>query len=126
MTMRETVLVHACSDEAVAAITSALGSRGVATLVANSFAELLRDTVSRKPVGVVLGVRPSAIDELEAIGVLHAMRERVPVMIVAREDSLELERKAREGNIFYYLVEPIQTDELDAVIEDMLRYGRSV
>lgn len=95
-------------------------------LVASSLTELLRETVSRTPAAIVLGVQPGAFDELEAISVLHAMRARVPIIVVAREDSLELERKAREENIFYYLVEPIQTEELDAVIEDMLRYGKSV
>lgn len=126
MTAREAVLVHGCSDEAVAAMTDTLSSRGVAMLVASSLTELLRETVSRTPAAIVLGVQPGAFDELEAISVLHAMRARVPVIIVAREDSLELERKAREENIFYYLVEPIQTEELDAVIEDMLRYGKSI
>jgi len=126
MTTREAVLVHGCSDEAVAAMTDTLSSRGVAMLVASSLTELLRETVSRTPAAIVLGVQPGAFDELEAISVLHAMRARVPVIVVAREDSLELERKAREENIFYYLVEPIQTEELDAVIEDMLRYGKSV
>lgn len=126
MTTREAVLVHGCSDEAVAAMTDTLSSRGIAMLVASSLTELLRETVSRTPAAIVLGVQPGAFDELEAISVLHAMRARVPVIVVAREDSLELERKAREENIFYYLVEPIQTEELDAVIEDMLRYGKSV
>lgn len=126
MTTREAVLVHGCSDEAVAAMTDTLSSRGVAMLVASSLTELLRETVSRTPAAIVLGVQPGAFDELEAISVLHAMRARVPVIVVAREDSLELERKAREENIFYYLVEPIQTEELNAVIEDMLRYGKSV
>lgn len=126
MTTREAVLVHGCSDEAVAAMTDTLSSRGVAMLVASSLTELLRETVSRTPAAIVLGVQPGAFDELEAISVLHAMRARVPIIVVAREDSLELERKAREENIFYYLVEPIQTEELDAVIEDMLRYGKSV
>ena len=45
----------------------------------------------------------------------------MPVIIVAEEDSLELERRARGKSIFYYLVHPIDPSEVEALLKNVMR-----
>lgn len=93
--------------------------------LASSSAELARGTVSRRPLAIVLGFEPAAGADLDTIEMIHAIHKTVPVIVVAKADSLDLERRARETRIFYYLVEPLQRDEVDAVIDDLLRLALS-
>lgn len=125
MTARDKVLVLGCSDDTIEAMGRLLDRKGGALLVVDSISELTRQSISSRPVMIVLGVSLNSSSDLEAIGVIHAVRDRMPIVVVAEEDSLDLERRAREMNIFYYLVEPVQIEELEAVIDDSFRYTRS-
>ena len=69
---------------------------------------------------------PLPVADLDTIEMIHAMDKTVPVIVVAKADSLDLERRARETRIFYYLVEPLQRDEVDAVIDDLASDARDV
>jgi len=125
MTARDRVLVLGCSDDTIETMGRLLDSKGGALIVLDSISELTRQAISSRPVMIVLGVSLNSSSEIEAIGVIHAVLDRIPIIVVAEEDSLDLERRAREMNIFYYLVEPIQIEELEAVIDDSFRYTRS-
>jgi hypothetical protein len=46
------------------------------------------------------------------------------VLVVADEDSLELERCVRQQGIFYYFVHPLQSPEVEAVLKNLLRRAR--
>ena len=52
---------------------------------------------------------------------IRVVRRELPVILIAEDASLELERRAREHKIFYYLVHPIERSEVEAVVEDLLR-----
>jgi len=80
---------------------------------------MVRGVLSLAPVAVVLGVHVGS--DLESIEMVHVVDRTLPVIAVADEDSIELERRAREARIFYYLVEPVQKEEFAAVIDDVFR-----
>ena len=124
MTSREKALALGCSDEAIAEMARALKRRDMSLSVVESIPEMAREVSAGHPIVIILGVRSSSVANLETIDVIHAVRERIPVIVVAEEDSLDLERKARERGVFYYLVEPLDAAEIEAVIEDTLRYSR--
>lgn len=122
-TEREVILVLGCDEGAIDMMTGCLESHGVDVSVVASPAELVREVVSRLPVAIVIGVRPDADADLDSIEMVHAVDGKLPVVVIASADSIELERRARETRIFYYLVEPLQLEELDAVVGDVLRYA---
>jgi DNA-binding NtrC family response regulator len=124
MTTREEVLVFGCRDDDVALLNSAFGSEGPALRIVDNADEFARDAVSRGPLAILLGVGEHSIAHLDLIPLIRAMRSELPVIVIAEEDSLELERRARQKDIFYYLVHPVDRSEARAVLADALRYSR--
>ena len=74
-----------------------------------------------RPLALVLGVGHDTLAHLDMIPLIRAVRRELPVILIAEDASLELERRARQHKIFYYLVHPIQRSEVRAVLEDLLR-----
>lgn len=66
----------------------------------------------------VLLVASGDPDWLESIPVLNDLFPALPLIVVADQDCLETERKAREGRIFYYLLRPVDIPEVRAVLKD--------
>jgi DNA-binding NtrC family response regulator len=83
--------------------------------------ELARRALSHRPLGIVLGFGKASLSHLDVIPVIHAVRADLPVIVIAENGSLELERAARQERVFYYLVHPIESPELDVVLQDLLR-----
>jgi len=55
---------------------------------------------------------------IEFIPVFNGLLPHLPIIIVADTDSLETERLARRGKIFYYLLKPVDMVEIKAVLRD--------
>ncbi len=94
-------------------------------LSAETAAEFVRQAIARRPLAVFLGLRAGTLDGLEVIPVIRAVRAEVPVVIVAEEDSLELERKARQQSIFYYLVHPVDRSEATTLLRSLMRCAQA-
>jgi len=118
------VLVYGCRGNDLRLLARALGSSGMKLRAADSGTEFVRHAVSGRPSAVVLGVGTASIADLRMISLIQAINSDLPAIIVAEDESLELERSARQANIFYYLVHPIDDSELHAVLEDLMRHSR--
>jgi DNA-binding NtrC family response regulator len=55
---------------------------------------------------------------IESIPLMNSLFPHLPIVVVADSDSIETERLARRGKIFYYLLKPIDAAELKAVLLD--------
>jgi DNA-binding NtrC family response regulator len=124
MATREEVLVFGCREDDLAVLEEASGHKGPVLKTATSAAEFARHAVSRRRLAIVLGVGLDSVSHLDLIPLIRAVRGSLPVIVIADEDSLELERSAREKNIFYYLVHPIGKSEVEAVLKDVLRLAK--
>jgi DNA-binding NtrC family response regulator len=121
MAQRAEMLVFGCREDDLAVLRSASGPDGPALLTVDSPAMLAEHAIRRRPVAVILGVATRTLDHLDLIPVLRATRDNLPVIVIAEDDSLDLERSARQQSIFYYLVHPIDRSEVEAVLKDALR-----
>lgn len=124
MATREEVLVFGCREDDLAVLAEAFGRKGLVTRAVTSAAEFAQHAVSRPRLAIVLGVGSGSASHLDMIPLIRAVRGSLPVIVIADEDSLELERNAREKNIFYYLVHPIGKSEVEAVLKDVLRLAK--
>ena len=118
------VLVFSCEEDDVQALRAALGTRRLALRILDSPVAVAHHVVTRQPAAVFLGVGSSTLCHLDLIPVIHAARSDVPVIVIGRNDSLDLERRARQASIFYYLLHPIERPEVEAVLADALRTVR--
>jgi DNA-binding response OmpR family regulator len=122
---RAEVLVFGCHEDDVAALRNAAGRRGPLVLTALTVPEFTQHVIARRPVAVFLGAGRSTHAHLDVIPVLRAVRAELPVIVVAEEDSLELQRRARESSIFYYLVHPLNQGEVRALLKNVMRRARA-
>jgi DNA-binding NtrC family response regulator len=125
MGSRAEVLVCACRGDDLAVLKKAAGCIGSILRIVENPLELARCAGTSRAVAILLGVGRSNLEHLEMIPVIHAVRSDLPIIVLAEEDSLELERAARQKKIFYYLVHPLDSSEVKAVLEDVLRYPSS-
>jgi DNA-binding response OmpR family regulator len=120
----EEMLVCGCHRDDVAVLERAVGSSGPSVRAIDKPAEMAREAVKRLPLAVFLGLRKHDRARLQIIPLLRAAWKELPVIVVADEGSLELERKARQAGIFYYFVHPLGHTEVQAVLKDLLRRAR--
>ena len=115
------VLVCGCQQDDVAVLKAALGRKGPSIRTVDKPAEMARQVVLRLPLAVFLGLRKRDRARLQIIPLLRALFRELPLIVIADEASLELERRARQEGIFYYFVHPLGSAEVQAVLKDLLR-----
>lgn len=91
--------------------------------VVDTAVDVAHQTLARRPVAVFIGLGKPSLTNLDVISVIRAVGSDLPVIVIAEEDSLELERHARRKNLFYYLVHPIVPTEVAAVLEAVLHHA---
>lgn len=121
MAARAEVLVFSCSEDDLAELRAASGPGGPPVRAVETPTELALDSITRNPAAVVVGVGIETLSRLDMLPVIQAVRKGLPVIVVAEDDSLALERRVREKEIFYYLVHPIDRPEAEAVLQDVMR-----
>lgn len=117
------VIVFGCREDDLAVLRGTCSPDGPVVRTVESAAELARSAIAGHPVAVILGVARRTLGDLEVIPLIRTVRSGLPVIVVGEEDSLDLERRARQKNIFYYLVHPIEASEAQAVLADVLRHA---
>jgi DNA-binding NtrC family response regulator len=115
------VVVFNCREEDVAAVKEASTSSGALVHAVDSAVAVAHEVVARCPAAVFIGIGRRRSRDLEVIPMIHTVREGLPVVVIADDDSLDLERRARSTSIFYYLVHPVDPVEVAAVLKDVLR-----
>jgi DNA-binding NtrC family response regulator len=118
------VAVLGCHESDVTTLESAASDKGPRFIILDERAEFAKYAVSHGILAVVLGVSESSLQNLELISVIRAVRSSLPVIVIAATDSLEVERRARQESLFYYLLHPVTGREAKAVLADVLRYSR--
>jgi DNA-binding NtrC family response regulator len=118
------VLVFCCHEDDVAVLRQAAGASGSDLCVVDSAVEVAHQTVARRPVAVFVGAGKRSRANLDVVPMIRAVMSDLPVIVIAEEDSLELERSARQKGIFYYIVRPIEGAEAEALLKDVLRRGK--
>jgi len=67
---------------------------------------------------VVIFLRRRGHRELEYIPCLNSIDQNLPVIVISDHDSLKLQREIRKHKVFYYLPQPVEGDEIRAVMAD--------
>jgi len=67
---------------------------------------------------VVIFLRRRGHRELEYIPCLNSIDQNLPVIVISDHDSLKLQREIRKHKVFYYLPQPVEANEIRAVMAD--------
>ena len=102
-------LEEVLSDWGYAAEVSDVGSRAVQKLLGGTCKMVL------------LGVHEEDPDGVEMIPLVHQIDRNLPVVVVGDGVSLDMERRVRLGKVFYYMVQPVDFDEMRQVVQRALQ-----
>lgn len=69
----------------------------------------------------VIFVGRNAEREVDYIPCLNRVDPKLPIIVISEHDSVELQRKVRRHRVFYYLLLPLDRDELRAVLRSAVR-----
>ena len=121
MAARQQMLAFGCRADDVAVLTGTVEKMHSTLRVIDDPGEFARRAVAQTSFAVVLGIGQDSLSHLDLISVIRAVRDELPVILIADDASLELERRARQQKIFYYLIHPIERSEVEAVLRDLVR-----
>ncbi len=93
-----------------------LDDDGYDVVIASSGMEALARVAERPYACVLLDLLLPGLSGLEVLAIIRGSYPRLPVVAMAEENSLELERRARIRRVFYYLVEATDREELRNVL----------
>jgi DNA-binding NtrC family response regulator len=67
---------------------------------------------------VVIFLQSKGQRELEYVPCLNSINDQLPVVVISHHDSLKLQREVRRHRVFYYLPQPVEAEEIRAVMGD--------
>lgn len=67
---------------------------------------------------VIVFIQARGHRELEYVPCLNSIDHDLPVIVISDHDTLKLQREIRKHKVFYYLPQPIEKDEIRAVLGD--------
>jgi DNA-binding NtrC family response regulator len=75
---------------------------------------------------VVVDVESETLSPEDCITLAKAAAPYTPIIVVARENSLDAEKSVRQMGIFYYLVRPLDKEEYVEALGDAMEFATSV
>ena len=103
------------------ALTSALDELGFQAEWTDSGAGAVCEAAAGDFALCVIGVTRQSEEDLGFLPCLNQVDPLLPVIVVNDRDSLDTQRRVRSHRVFYYLVEPLDRDEVRAVIDAAAR-----
>lgn len=81
-----------------------------------SATEAIQRILSKHFQVAIFSIPLRGIDTFEAISIVRQIAPHLPIIVLTGEDSIEIQRKVRQEKIFYYLLKPIDWEELREVV----------
>ena len=72
-------------------------------------------------IGLSHDIGSAKLDGLRAIPIVKKIDPSLPIIAIAHDETLETERKARLAGIFYYLLQPLEIDEVRLSIMNAIK-----
>jgi len=84
--------------------------------IAESFAEAVEQAQTVNFHCIIMDVDLPEMTGYEAVPIMKTVSKNTPIIITTDKNTLELETKAREQNVYYYHVRPSNQSELKLVV----------
>ncbi len=119
------VLICHPSEEKGRSLERLLAPDGYEMRVVQDTGAAVEEALSRKSGfdAAIVGLTGKENHGLEVVGLLRKINSKLPVVVVNEEHSLEAERKVREQRVFYYLLSPVEPEELREVVKEAVGHG---
>jgi DNA-binding NtrC family response regulator len=102
-------------------LTSILADEGYQVDWTDSGPTAICEALTGTLAACVIFVGRNAEREVDYIPCLNRVDSTLPIIVISEHDSVELQRKVRRHRVFYYLLLPLDREEIRAVLRSAVR-----
>ena len=107
--------------EAEGGLTAILADEGFQVEWTDSGPAAICEALSGTLAACIIFVSRNAEREVDYIPCLNRVDPKLPIIVISEHDSVELQRKVRRHRVFYYLLLPLDREEIRAVLRNAVR-----
>ena len=115
------VLVFSRKPPEEGGLTTILADEGFQVEWTDSGPAAICEALSGTLAACIIFVSRNAEREVDYIPCLNRVDPKLPIIVISEHDSVELQRKVRRHRVFYYLLLPIDREEIRAVLRSAVR-----
>jgi DNA-binding NtrC family response regulator len=115
------VLVFSRKPPEEGGISTILSQEGYQVEWTDSGPSAICEALSGTLAACIIFVGRTADREVDYIPCLNRVDPKLPIIVISEHDSVELQRRIRRHRVYYYLLLPIDRDELRAVLRGAVR-----
>ena len=115
------VLVFSRKPPEEGGITTILNDEGYQVEWTDSGPAAICEALSGALSACIIFVSRNAEREVDYIPCLNRVDPKLPIIVISEHDSVELQRKVRRHRVFYYLLLPIDREEIRSVLRSAVR-----
>lgn len=119
-----TILCVAERPEDVQMLESTLREEGHDVVVSTDRFRAIEELLAHEFGAVILCLGSSG-DVRELVPLVSRLDRTLPILTVAQEDSVEVQREIRRSRVFYHLTQPVDAGELRQAIREALTRRRA-
>jgi DNA-binding response OmpR family regulator len=125
-TVQPRILLAGSNSDQMVAICQSLFSEGYQVTTVDSRGELFGKLKAGQAEVLILGVDVLGTKAHELIAQIRRLGCRIPVIVASADPSVELAQKLREIGIFFYLMEPLDSEEVRSAVRDAVRKAEAL
>lgn len=120
------ILLAGSNSDQMVAICQSLFSEAYQVTTVDHRGELFGRLKAGQADVLILGVDVLGAKAYELIAQIRRLGCRVPVIVASADPSIELAQKLREVGIFFYLMEPLDGEEVRSAVRDAVRKAEAL
>lgn len=113
-----TVLIAGINEKLKLLLSTLCIKEGYWVTLASLAGEVIRTVQDTSIDIMIIDVELSGMKGYEVIPIVKRINPAVIVIVTSDDSSLELARKIRENDIFFYAVKPLDLDEMELALRD--------
>jgi len=102
-------------------ISTLLAEEGYQVEWTDSGPAAICEALTGKLAACIIFVGRNAEREVDYIPCLNRVDPKLPIIVISEHDSVELQRRIRQHRVYYYLLLPLDRDEIRAVLRSAVR-----
>ncbi len=121
--VKANILICEEDVETVRHMQGVLVEEGYHVETVSDTSEAIEMILGKKFNALILEVPGKDMSGYKAIPIINKIDLRLPIITITDDESLETQRRVRDGKIFYYLLKPIDSAEIKEVLKDAIKSG---
>lgn len=109
-----------------AQVFSCVSAKGCQAVAAERGCDALLAVVEQDVGLVILDLSIDEPSGVKTVEILRKIRPRLPVVVLSGDSSLEAGRQVLQHGVFYYLLKPLDLEELDQIVQIALGANRQL